>query len=374
MTTPLRGRTTSNGKSSNMNTSTAPRGASRYRRLGLILGAVALTAATLVGGTVSASATTPNAGPKHSDAPACVAPERPLSRDYDAATRKDKDFNKDFRHCFTTINGVQMHYVIGGHGPDPMVLLHGWPQSWYAYHGIMPELLPGRTVIAIDHVGMGDSTGTPTAMTTNVMAEYIHLLLNRLGLQRDVQLVSHDIGVGVAYALAANYREQVAGMFNMDFALVGKSVKHSDLVPLSWHFSFNQQPFAEGLLTGKVGYFLENFYPGTSLEAEPVPARDVAEYTRVYSRPQVLRNGMEFYRDWPQVEKDNAALMRTPLTIPVRLLSMGIVPEWAAMSQQSMRDAAPAATGFAVEGAGHWLTEERPELVVSEINKFYPVS
>lgn len=357
-----------------MDTPTAARRSSWYRRLGLMAGAALLAAATVAGGTLSASATTPQSAPTRSDAPACVAPERPLSRDYDAATKKDREFNQDFRHCFTTVNGVQMHYVIGGHGPNPMVLLHGWPQSWYAYRDIMPELLPGRTVIAIDHAGLGDSTGNPAAMTTNVMAEYVHLLLNRLGLHRDVQFVSHDIGVGVAYAVAARYPQQAAGLFNMDFALVGKSVKHADLVPLSFHFSFNQQAFSEGLLAGRVGYFLKNFYPLVSTLPEPVPARDQTEYTRVYSKPQVLHNGMEFYRDWPQVEQDNAKLMQTPLTIPVRLLSMGLVPEWAELSQQSMRDAAPGATGTAVEGAGHWLTEERPELVVSEINEFYPVS
>ncbi|GAA0466847.1 epoxide hydrolase [Paractinoplanes deccanensis] len=345
------------------------------RRLSVLIGAAVLTVVILVGGTLNASASTPqpaNAATQ-SDAPACVAPERPLSRDFDAATRKNAAFNSNFRHCFTTINGVQMHYVIGGHGPDPLVLLHGWPQSWYAYHDIMPELLPGRTVIAIDHAGLGDSTGTPPAMTTNVLAEYVHLLLNRLGLQRDVQVVAHDIGVGVAYALAAQYRRQVAGLFNLDFALVGKSLKFADLVPLAFHFSFNQQTFSEELLTGRVGFFLTNFYPLVSTLPQPIAARDIAEYTRVYSRPQVLHNGMEFYRDWPKVDQDNAVLMRTPLTIPVRLLSMGLIPAWTALSQQSMKDAAPAATGTAVDGAGHWLIEERPALVISEINKFYPV-
>jgi pimeloyl-ACP methyl ester carboxylesterase len=352
-----------------------PRKSSRLRRLAVIVGAAVLTAVTLVGGTTSVSANTPapvSASATVSSAPACVAPERPLSRDYDAATRKDAEFNRTFRHCFTTINGVQMHYVIGGHGPNTMVLLHGWPESWYAYHGIMPQLLPGRTVIAIDQPGLGDSTGTPRSMTTNVMAEYIHLLLNHLGLKRNVQLVSHDIGVGVAYAVAAQYRQQVAGLFNLDFALVGKSLKFNDLVPLAFHFSFNQQTFSEGLLTGRVVYFLENFYPLVSRLPQPIPARSLAEYTRVYSRPQVLHNGMDFYRDWPTVDKDNAVLMQKPLTIPVRLLSMDLIPKWVTLSQQSMKDAAPAATGTAVPGAGHWLTEERPELVVSEINKFYP--
>ena len=104
---------------------------SARRRLGVLIGAVVLTVVTLAGGTLTASANPPQpvAAAMHSKAPACVGPERPLSRDYDAATRKNAAFNREFRHCFTTINGVQMHYVIGGHGPNPMVLLHGWPQS-----------------------------------------------------------------------------------------------------------------------------------------------------------------------------------------------------------------------------------------------------
>ncbi len=364
-----------------MNNRATPPRSSKYR-LGLLIGAAVLTVGAILGGVLSASASISTSAPASalapastsSNAPACVAPERPLSRDYDAATREDAAFNKNFRHCFTTINGVQMHYVIGGHGPNAMVMLHGWPESWYAYHRIMPKLLPGRTIIAIDEPGLGDSTGTPSSMTTNVMSQYIHLLLNRLGLQRNVQVVAHDIGVGVAYALAAQYRKQVAGLFNLDFALVGKSLKFNDLVPLAFHFSFNQQTFSEGLLTGRVGYFLKNFYPLVSKLPAPVPAGDVAEYTRVYSRPQVLHNGMDFYRDWPTVDKDNAVLMKKPLTIPVRLLSMDLIPKWTALSQKSMKDAAPSATGTAVPGAGHWLAEERPKRVISEINKFYPVS
>ena len=67
-----------------------------------------------------------------------VESEEPLSPGYDAATKDDAEFNKDFRHGFTTIDDVQMHYVIGGDGPQVMVLLHGWPQSWYEYRQIMP--------------------------------------------------------------------------------------------------------------------------------------------------------------------------------------------------------------------------------------------
>src|SRR6202011_5266817 len=104
--------------------------------------------ASLLGARAVAGATpgVPAATHPVSAAPPCVDPQKPLSTRYNTATKNDPAFNADFRHCFTSVLGVQMHYVIGGHGPQTMVLLHGWPESWYEFHGIMPGLLPGRTV------------------------------------------------------------------------------------------------------------------------------------------------------------------------------------------------------------------------------------
>lgn len=97
----------------------------------------------------------------YSTAPACVASEQPQSAGYDAASRNDAAFNDGFRHCFTTVDGIQMHHVVEGTGPRTLVMLHGWPESWPEFNGVMPQLLPGRTVIAVDRPGFGDSTGTP---------------------------------------------------------------------------------------------------------------------------------------------------------------------------------------------------------------------
>ncbi|WP_435827470.1 alpha/beta fold hydrolase, partial [Actinoplanes philippinensis] len=58
---------------------------------------------------------------------------------YDTATRDDAEFNRTFQHETADVNGVKMHYVTGGAG-EPLVLLHGWPQSWYSWHKIMPAL------------------------------------------------------------------------------------------------------------------------------------------------------------------------------------------------------------------------------------------
>nr|WP_240449282.1 alpha/beta hydrolase [Streptomyces harenosi] len=352
----------------------APRLTAPARRLRPLLLAL-LMSATVLAGTASGSPSRPSPSP----APPCAAPEAPKSRNHDAATQHDAAFNRDFRHCFTTVRGVQMHYVIGGTGPQTTVLLHGWPESWFEYREVMPRLLPGRTVIAIDLPGMGDSTGRPAGYTKTVLAGYVHDLLVRIGAQRDVRFVAHDFGVGVAYALAARYPRQAAGLFLMDFPLVGRNLSFArDVRPLSWHFSFNvQDPLAERLVTGRVGTFLDYFFRHSQISGSPqpganppspIPRRSLAEYTRVFSRPQVLHTGFELYRTWSRDEEENKRLQRVPLTLPVRLLTQDGLT---GLMLPPLRDAAPAATGTDVEGAGHWLLEERPDRVVAEIDAFY---
>ncbi|MEU1663030.1 alpha/beta hydrolase [Streptomyces sparsogenes] len=350
-----------------------PRFPLRLRRLRVLLLALLLSATALAG--------TASGSPPASSAPPCVDPEVPKSKGYDAATKHDTAFNRDFRHCFTTVRGVQMHYVVGGTGPQTMVLLHGWPESWYEYRDVMPRLLPGRTVVAIDLPGMGDSTGRPAAYTKTVLAGYVHDLLDRIGARRDVRFVAHDFGVGVTYALAAQHREQAGGLFLMDFPLVGENLSFAtDVRPLSWHFSFNvQEPLAERLVTGRVGTFLDYFFRHSQISGSPqpgddppspIPPRSLDEYTRVFSRPQVLRTGFGLYRTWSQDEEENKRLERVPLTVPVRLLTQDGLTD---LMLPPVRDAAPGATGTDVEGAGHWLLEERPDRVVAEVDAFYPV-
>lgn len=301
---------------------------------------------------------------------AAVESEEPLSPGYDTATKDDAEFNKDFRHGFTTIDDVQMHYVIGGHGPQVMVLLHGWPQSWYEYRQIMPKLLPGRTVIAIDLPGMGDSTGTPPSMAKTVLASYVHRLLDHLGYRENVQVVAHDFGVSVAYPLAAQYREQIAGLFLMDYGLLGKNLKFATLEPMFWHFSFNKlRPLAEELVTGREETFFSYFFEGMKTAGENVSDDELAEFVRLFSRTQVLHAGFELYRFESQDEADNAKLQDTPLTIPVRMITQAGLAE---MVLPPLRDAAPDATSADVPGAGHFLLHEAPDRVLAEINAFYP--
>ena len=118
---------------------------------------------------------------------------------------KDLSFKIDnvtFSHHTASVNGIRMHYVIGGQG-DPVVLLHGWPQTWYEWHKIMPALSKNYTVVAPDLRGLGDSSKPFAGYDGNTTAEDIYQLLSQLGLDQKIYLVGHDIGVQTAYSYAA---------------------------------------------------------------------------------------------------------------------------------------------------------------------------
>ena len=100
--------------------------------------------------------------------------------------------NMTFSHNTASVSGIQMHYVIGGHG-DPVVLLHGWPETWYAWHKVMPALARNYTVIAPDLRGLGDSSKPLTGYDGKTLAEDIHQLVTKLGF-KTIFLVGHDIG------------------------------------------------------------------------------------------------------------------------------------------------------------------------------------
>jgi pimeloyl-ACP methyl ester carboxylesterase len=164
--------------------------------------------------------------------------------------------NVTFSHHTASVNGIQLHYVIGGHG-DPVVLLHGWPETWYAWHKVMPALAKNHTVIVPDLRGLGDSSKPPTGYDGKTVAEDIHQLVTQLGF-KSIFLVGHDIGVFVAYPYAAAHPTEVKGLAVWEapdpgFFVPGRS-------PL-WWVLFHQIPdVPEALVQGKEMTYLSWFY------------------------------------------------------------------------------------------------------------------
>lgn len=128
-------------------------------------------------------------------------------------------FNQTFSHDTANVNGVQLHFVRGGSG-EAVVLLHGFPQTWFEWHRIMPALAERYTVIAPDLRGMGASSKPPSGYDSRTVAEDVHQLVEHLGLQ-SVSVVGHDVGAPVAYAYAAAYRDEVTRLVVMEGAPSG---------------------------------------------------------------------------------------------------------------------------------------------------------
>ncbi len=92
-------------------------------------------------------------------------------------------FDQQFKHRTAEVNGVRIHYVIGGSG-EAVVLLHGFPQTWYEWHKIMPALAAKYTVIAPDLRGLGESSRPAPNYEAHSVAEDVHQLVQQLGFKQ----------------------------------------------------------------------------------------------------------------------------------------------------------------------------------------------
>ncbi|WP_280297801.1 alpha/beta fold hydrolase [Nocardia neocaledoniensis] len=294
---------------------------------------------------------------------------------YARVTHGDPAFDETFRHEFADVDGVRMHYVTGGSG-SPVVLLHGWPQTWYGWWPIMPALAEKHTVYAVDLPGLGDSTGAPTDYSKATLARYVHTLVaERLGV-RDARIIGHDFGAAVAYQYASRFPADTARLGYLDLPLPGPAVDAATYRSMSWHIAFHsQREVPEAVVADEVREYLSLFYPqvsfggtafGGTARTSPFTDADIDEYARTYGEPESLTGGFELYRTLDRDVRD--MIDSAPTNIPTLL-----------MTAQGQLDAvrATAATRMSnivravdVPRAGHWLVEENPEVVTAELLRF----
>ena len=305
----------------------------------------------------------------------CAGSEEPRSRGFDAATRRDREFNAEFRHCFRTVDGVQMHAVVGGSGPV-LVLLHGWPQTWFEWRGLLPALAEHRTVVAVDLPGLGDSTGPVATFEKAALAERVREFVRVLGYDDPVELAAHDLGAGVAWAYARQHPSEVVRLAVQDFPLPSPACPVSALSSLSYHFALfrEEDRVAELLVDDEVGPYLRNFFRHVSPDPEPVSEAEAREFTRTYARPANLTNGFELYRTLDEDEAANTASAAQPFDVPLLVLTQDGSPAfdaYAALSACYTSAGATSVTGRAIPGTGHWLNEEAPDEVLADLGAFF---
>ncbi len=268
---------------------------------------------------------------------------------------------------FFEAGGNRIHYLVAGKG-DPVVLLHGYAQTSHMWRPLIDKLAQDHLVIAPDLRGFGQSSIPQGGFTKAEMARDVHGLVASLGL-KSVKLVGHDIGLMVAYAYAAQYRNEVSRIALMDAFLPGVG-KWQDVWLLRdlWHFHF-YGPTPLALVKGRERIYFEHFWNDFSADPKrSIPEADRKLYASAYARDGGMRAGFEVFRAFEQDAKDFAGFAKTPLTIPMLVLTGEKASGQTLIDQAKLVDTR--VEGVIVPGAGHWLMEEAPGLVIPRLVAF----
>lgn len=289
-----------------------------------------------------------------------------------ARTGLPAGFDQAFSHRFVEANGVRLHYVIGGPADGELVvLLHGWPQTWYTWRRVMPELAQaGFRVAAVDYRGAGESEKPLDGYDKATMAADIRALVRQLGATK-VDLVGRDIGVMVAYAYAAQWPGEVTTLAMLDVPVPGTRVWDEAIHkpdPELWHFGLHQQrDIAEMLVAGHEYAYISDFMKKRL--AAPIADEDLAVYARAYAAPGGMRAGFELYRAFPEDERRFREFLKKKLPMPVLALAGERSNGWKEV--EMAKEAADRVSGAVAPETGHWLPDENPGFVSRHLIAFF---
>jgi pimeloyl-ACP methyl ester carboxylesterase len=280
-----------------------------------------------------------------------------------------------FRSEYAEVNGFRMHYMQGGKG-SPVVMIHGFPQSWAEWRQQMGPLSRTHTVIAVDLRGTGNSQVTKSGYQAAQMARDVHQLLTQLRLNNGVQVVAHDIGVWVAYDYAAQWPSEVRRMAVMEAPIPDDSVYSSPVLnanprsPSAWHFGMFQLPLAEHLIAGHERVFVQDMITEyLAGNKSPFTPSDYDFYAHYLKEPGRTTAWMSVYRQLrADVQQNKEFLARGKLKMPI--LAVGAQDSFGGMIADQWRDYAVNVDGRVLKDSGHFVTEEKPQEVTAMLQSF----
>ena len=278
-------------------------------------------------------------------------------------------------HHHAAFDDVMIHYVMAGKG-FPVVLLHGWPQTWYEWRHIIPGLAEKYTVIAPDLRGLGDSSRPLSGYDKKTVANDIWRLVSETLKIEKFFLVGHDWGGPTAYALTAAHREAVRRLAILDVTIPGCGGDFSQ-GGRRWHHQFHITPdLPEALTQGREDVYLAWFYRTFAFRPDAVGPADLKEYVRTYSQPGAMRAGFAFYRAMLQDMVDNkASIAQGKLTMPVLAMGGAVsYPQGRGRGPEcgeSLKRVAENVRALTVPDCGHFIPEEQPELLLKELLMFF---
>jgi pimeloyl-ACP methyl ester carboxylesterase len=272
------------------------------------------------------------------------------------------------RHETTVLNGTQLHYVTAGDQGTPVLLVHGFPETWWAFHKLIPLLATRHRVYAVDLRGFGDSDVAEDNYTGAVAAEDLHALIEYLSVGR-MHVVGQDISGGVVYRLAATHPEDVISLAAIESALAGfgaerlADVTHGGV----WYIGALAAPGIAGLLFEKeaTAFVGEYLYPFYGVPSSAVTPADVAEFARTYGRRGGFSGAAGLYRGMIAEGEELRTIARNkPLQMPVTTIGSRA----GGFTHSAFRDVTThEVTDLRLDGVGHYVAQEAPRLLADRL-------
>jgi pimeloyl-ACP methyl ester carboxylesterase len=275
-------------------------------------------------------------------------------------------------HHLADVNGTRLHYVSAGTKGSPILLVHGWPETWWAFRKLIPLLAATHRVFAVDLRGFGDSSNADGDHDEATMAEDLHHLVGHLG-AGPVHALCQDISGGPGFRFAATHPDEVLSLTAVETTLEGygleslADVNHGG----SWHVGFLGTPgIPEMLLPGHERQLLADWaYPVMTATTDAVTDADIDEFTRSYARPDGWRGTAGLYRSsfFSDGGRTKALVETHPLTVPVLTVDAVSAP----FTEQTFRQvAAGEVTSVRFEGVGHLVAQEAPDALAAAVLEF----
>ncbi|MBL4678132.1 MAG: alpha/beta hydrolase [Mucilaginibacter sp.] len=276
-----------------------------------------------------------------------------------------------FTSAVATVNGSTLHYVTGGEG-EPLILIPGWPETWWSYHQVMSKLAMANQVIVVDIRGMGASGKPDSGYDKKNMAKDVFELIQTLGFAK-VNICGHDIGAHVAFSFGANYPEATAKLIMLDTPHPDETLYRLPMLPIPglnytypWWLAFNQvKDLPEALLQGRMKLVIDWIFNSLLNNPSAISEFDKEVYSYYYNTPESIRASNCWYQAFNQDIEDIKSY--TKLKMPV----LGIASNGSFDMLQSALDRyTENCVVKRIDDSGHFLLAEQPDLIVKYFNAF----
>lgn len=269
--------------------------------------------------------------------------------------------------------GIEFHYAEAGGGDDVVLCLHGWPQHWYEWRHLLPALADRHRVLALDLRGFGWSEAPENGYEKEDMADDVLAVLDELGLER-VKLVGHDWGGWIGFLLALKAPQRFERYLSLNILPPWTSMRA--MAPHLWRFWYQWLILSPGIgdRLHRSGRFVPKVLVGGSVRKEAWDEATIHAFSDTFTEPERARAGVQMYRvfnlkEVPEIARGRYADAR--LTVPTKLLfGTGDFALRHTLLDGYERHADDMRVEL-VDDCGHFIADERPELVAERAREFF---